>query len=114
MTAVKLGLARTVEASTLILRTLGDLVTNVDNLTNPPVSGPIGIVSAVDTVRTQLPPVFLFWLIGMLSANLAIVNILPLPPLDGGRILHDGAAEASGGRVTPHSSARSTSPGSSS
>ena len=101
VTAIKLGLARTVDASTLILRTLGDLVTNVDNLTNPPVSGPIGIVSAVDTVRTQLPPVFLFWLIGMLSANLAIVNILPLPPLDGGRVLMTVLQKLSGGRVTP-------------
>jgi regulator of sigma E protease len=101
ITAIKLGLARTVDASTLILRTLGDLVTNVNNLTNPPVSGPIGIVSAVDTVRTQLPPVFLFWLIGMLSANLAIVNILPLPPLDGGRIFMTVLQKLSGGRVTP-------------
>jgi regulator of sigma E protease len=101
ITAIKLGLARTVDASTLILRTLGDLVTNVNSLTNPPVSGPIGIISAVDTVRTQLPPVFLFWLIGLLSANLAVVNALPLPPLDGGRILMTLIQKLSGGRVTP-------------
>ena len=48
-------------------------------------SGPIGIVGAIGTVREQLPPVFLVWLIGLLSANLAVVNALPFPPLDGGR-----------------------------
>ena len=33
-----------------------------------------------------MPPVFLLWFIGLLSANLAIVNALPFPPLDGGRV----------------------------
>jgi regulator of sigma E protease len=84
--AIAIGARRTVGASTLILKSLGDLVTNAANLTNPPVSGPIGIVNAVGVVRTELPPVFMLWLIGLLSANLAVVNVLPLPPLDGGRI----------------------------
>src|SRR5262249_45277222 len=101
LTAMQLGAARTIDASTLILRTLSDLFTNVNSLTNPPVSGPIGIVSAVDTVRTQLPPVFLFWLIGLLSANLAVVNALPLPPLDGGRIFMTVLQRLTGNRVTP-------------
>ena len=100
LTAVSLGFHRTVDASTLILRTLGDLV-NVNSLTNPPVSGPIGIVTAVDAVRTQLPPVFLFWLIGLLSANLAVVNLLPLPPLDGGRIFMSVLQKVTGNRVNP-------------
>ena len=34
----------------------------------------------------MLPPVFLLWFIGLLSANLAVVNALPFPPLDGGRV----------------------------
>ena len=101
LTAVGLGFVRMVDASTLILRTLGDLVTNVANLSNPPVSGPIGIVTTVDTVRTQLPPVFLFWLVGLLSANLAVVNVLPLPPLDGGRIFMAIIQRVAGKRVTP-------------
>jgi regulator of sigma E protease len=82
ITAIGKGLARTVDASTLILRGLGGLIANVGN---PPVSGPVGIVNAIGTVREQLPPVFLIWLIGLLSANLAVINALPFPPLDGGR-----------------------------
>ena len=66
-------------------------------------------------MRTQLPPVFLFWLIGMLSANLAVVNVLPLPPLDGGRVLMTVLQALSGKRVSAARRARaSTSPGSSS
>jgi regulator of sigma E protease len=82
MTAVGKGFTRTVDASTLILRGLGGLIANV---ANPPVSGPVGIVTAIGAVRTQLPPVFLLWLVGLLSANLAVINALPFPPLDGGR-----------------------------
>ena len=82
LTAISKGFWRTVDASTLILRGLGGLISNI---TNPQVSGPVGIVGAIGTVREQLPPVFLVWLIGLLSANLAVVNALPFPPLDGGR-----------------------------
>ena len=44
------------------------------------------MVDTVGAVRTELPPVFLLWLIGLLSANLAVVNALPFPPMDGGRV----------------------------
>jgi regulator of sigma E protease len=98
--AISTGFRRTLDASTLILKTLGQLVTNVSSLTNPPVSGPIGIVSAVGAIRTELPPSFTLWLIGLLSANLAIVNALPLPPLDGGRLALALAQRLFGSRVT--------------
>jgi regulator of sigma E protease len=80
---VVIGAQRTVDSATLILRALGDFVTN---LANPPLSGPVGIVSAIGTVRSSAPPVFLVYFIALLSANLAVVNALPLPPLDGGRV----------------------------
>ncbi len=96
--AIVTGLHRTIDASTLILRGLGQLVTNI---TNPPVAGPVGIVSAVGQVRSELPPVFMIWLIGLLSANLAVVNLLPLPPMDGGRIAVSVIQAASGNRISP-------------
>jgi regulator of sigma E protease len=80
---IVIGAQRTVDSATLILRALGDFVTN---LANPPLSGPVGIVSAIGTVRSSAPPVFFVYFIALLSANLAVVNALPLPPLDGGRV----------------------------
>ena len=35
----------------------------------------------------QLGPLFTLYIAGVLSANLAVVNVLPFPPLDGGRML---------------------------
>jgi regulator of sigma E protease len=96
--AVATGLGRTIDASTLILRGLQDLVRN---LANPPVQGPVGMVDTVGVVRSSLPPVFLLWLIGVLSANLAVVNALPLPPLDGGRAAMAVLKRLFGGRITP-------------
>jgi regulator of sigma E protease len=80
--ALATGARRTAEACGLILGAVRDLAAN---LSHPQVSGPIGIVSAVGTVRGE-PPVYLLYLLALLSANLAIVNALPLPPLDGGRV----------------------------
>jgi regulator of sigma E protease len=96
--AIVIGFQRTIDASTLILRGLQDLV---QNLTNPPVQGPVGMVDTVGIVRTTLPPVFLLWLVGVLSANLAVVNALPLPPLDGGRALMAVLKRFFGQRITP-------------
>ena len=83
LTAVTLGARRTVDAATLVLRGLGDFI---NNIANPPISGPVGIVNTIGIVRTALPPVFLIWLVAALSANLGIVNALPFPPLDGGKV----------------------------
>jgi regulator of sigma E protease len=82
LSALGIGVRRTAQVSVLILGAVRDLIADI---THPTVSGPIGIVSAVGTVRAE-PPVFLIYLIAMLSANLAVVNALPFPPLDGGRI----------------------------
>ena len=87
--AVGAGIAWTVSAFTLILDGLRQLVASI--VANPgqapPVSGPVGIASQVGDVFWQLGPIFTLYLAGLLSANLALVNILPFPPLDGGRML---------------------------
>ena len=49
-------------------------------------SGPVGIVYVVnDTAKMGI--MYLFYLTALISLNLAIVNMLPLPALDGGRLL---------------------------
>jgi regulator of sigma E protease len=100
--AVQLGADRTVQACGLIVGALGQLVTSIANNPGaaPPVSGPIGIAEAVGTVRTEAPPVVLLWLIALLSANLAVVNVLPFPPLDGGRIVVSILQSATRNRIS--------------
>ncbi len=87
--AIGLGANLTTGAFGMILDGLGQLVSSVaTNPTQaPPVSGPIGIASIVNQVFWQAGPIMTLYLAALLSANLALVNALPFPPLDGGRIL---------------------------
>jgi regulator of sigma E protease len=87
--AIAAGAAWTVAAFTLILNGLADLLSSIvsNPAQAPPVSGPVGIAVQVGDVFWQLGPIFTLYLAGLLSANLALVNILPFPPLDGGRML---------------------------
>lgn len=50
------------------------------------VTGPIGIVGLVGEART-LGVVYLMSFAAFISINLAVINILPFPALDGGRLL---------------------------
>jgi len=52
----------------------------------PSVAGPVGIAQATGEVVEQDGWVTLLQLAALLSLNLGIINILPLPMLDGGRI----------------------------
>ncbi len=86
--SLQVGWDRTTSAMSLIIGGLGDLVAAFGRPTEPPpAAGPIGIAITIGDVFWALGPVVTLFLAGVLSANLAIVNILPLPPLDGGRIL---------------------------
>lgn len=50
------------------------------------VSGPVGILHIGKEVAKN-GPLDLLWLMGLLSANLAVINFLPLPIVDGGLFL---------------------------
>lgn len=88
-TAIGLGAERTASAFGLILQGLGELGRSIvtSPTTAPPAAGPVGIAVQIGDVLWGLGPVFVLYLAGILSANLALVNILPFPPLDGGRML---------------------------
>ena len=49
-------------------------------------TGPVGIVSAIGT-QAKRGFIYVANLLAMISLNLAIINMLPLPALDGGRLL---------------------------
>ncbi|OGE14813.1 hypothetical protein A3F00_04415 [Candidatus Daviesbacteria bacterium RIFCSPHIGHO2_12_FULL_37_11] len=52
------------------------------------VSGPVGITSVVNTILTEVKNPLLPYLdfVALLSLNLAVMNVLPIPALDGGRL----------------------------
>ena len=88
-TSIGIGVSETERWFGVILRGLGDLVQQV--VTNPtaapPVSGPIGIATQIGDIFFGAGPILTIYVAAILSANLALVNILPFPPLDGGRML---------------------------
>ena len=89
MTAIDVGASETGRWLGLILAGLGDLVRSVaaDPTAPPPVQGPVGIANQIGDVFWGAGPILTLYVAGILSANLALVNILPFPPLDGGRML---------------------------
>ena len=99
-----IGLQMTVETSTLILRAVGNIFVSLLSGSGEglaAVAGPVGMVGVIGDVRTGLPPIFMLWFIGLISANLAVINLLPIPPLDGSRMLMGVVQSASGNRVSP-------------
>jgi regulator of sigma E protease len=86
--ALSIGWQETMRWFGLILEGLGSLVGSiVSNPTGqPPVSGPVGIATSLGDTFRDSGIVMTLYVAGILSANLALVNILPFPPLDGGRI----------------------------
>jgi regulator of sigma E protease len=64
------------------------------------VSGPVGIF-AVTTEAARSGVLTLINFLGILSVNLAILNILPFPALDGGRLLFIGIEAVTGRKVSP-------------
>ena len=62
------------------------IVPGVDAPAEADVRGPIGMVSAVGEFR-QLGLAYVITFVGLISTSLALFNILPIPALDGGRIV---------------------------
>lgn len=67
-----------------IIRLLGMLVTG--QFTIDALSGPVGIYKTTEEVAKYGVFTLMSWA-GMLSINLGIMNLLPLPALDGGRLM---------------------------
>ena len=88
-TSIAIGADQTGRALGLIVDGLGQLVSSVANnpTAPPPVAGPVGIGIQLGDLFWNSGPILTLYFAGILSANLALVNILPFPPLDGGRML---------------------------
>jgi regulator of sigma E protease len=87
--AIALGASETLRWFGVILAGLGDLAGQIisNPTAPPPVSGPVGIATQISDIFFGAGFVMTLYVAGILSANLALVNALPFPPLDGGRML---------------------------
>jgi regulator of sigma E protease len=82
--AVKLSVEHNIESSGLIFKTLGGLFTGETSVTQ--LQGPVGIAQLSGESAEQ-GFITLLSLMAMLSINLGILNLMPVPVLDGGHIL---------------------------
>ena len=70
----------------MTFRTLGSLINSKSNVSLQNLMGPPGIIRTLHTFSKQ-DFRLLLWLVILLNINLAILNLLPIPVLDGGHIL---------------------------
>jgi regulator of sigma E protease len=82
--AVKLSFERNIELTRLIFRTLGGLF--VGNTSPRQLMGPVAIAQ-LSGESAQAGWIALFSLMASISLNLGLLNLMPVPVLDGGHIL---------------------------
>jgi len=82
--AIALGTQETVDSLLLIFRTLKALSTG--QVSGKALMGPVGIVQVAYYSVVEGPGEFLLFLC-LISANLAVINFLPIPVLDGGHMV---------------------------
>ena len=80
-----MGFKKLVDLTAITYKALWSILTGKLSLKES-MTGPIGIF-IITGKAAQMGFIYLFHLMGLLSASLAIFNLLPLPVLDGGHIM---------------------------
>ena len=83
-TGIKNGTASTVKMTNALFESFKMLFTSKEAINQ--VSGPVGMIKIVSDAA-GLGVFYYLYLVALISLNLAIFNLLPLPALDGGRII---------------------------
>lgn len=92
--SVKYGYIGIRNSSTMIFDTIGLLFDN-DQVGVGDLAGPLGIYQITSAALADGFVSLLAW-IGLLSVNLGVINLLPIPALDGGRLVFLGYEALSG------------------
>ena len=83
--AIGMGYRRTL---TFIAQTYVTLARLFDRLISPKnLMGPLGIITASYQIVAEQPLVNYVYFLGLISATIAVINFLPIPPFDGGLIV---------------------------
>lgn len=96
--ALGLGLQRTGAFASQIVQTLGSMLSGGVSPTQ--LSGPIAIAK-ISFARAEQGVAALFLFLGFISMNLAVLNLLPIPILDGGRLVELTIEEVRGEPLSP-------------
>ena len=85
-----------------IIKGFTDLLKNLITSGKIPrdISGPVGIAVLTNQAAT-LGFIYLLQLVAIISLNLAVLNLIPFPALDGGRLLFLGIEKIKGSKVNP-------------
>ncbi len=96
------GLKTTVSLTAMTAQAIGSLISKavVGKADLGAVTGPVGIVGMVGDMR-ELGWSYLVTFTALLSINLSIINLLPVPALDGGRLLFVGIESVFRRRIPP-------------
>lgn len=87
---LRLAWFNSIDTVRLVWVSLGDLFTGAVGLRD--MSGPVGIVTMISDVGSSAGTVAnaakgIFYFVAFIAINLAVMNLLPIPALDGGQIL---------------------------
>ena len=99
------GAALTVRLNNMMFQGFGMLLSGQGSADD--VSGPVGLVRVVNQTASQGWQSYLI-LLALVSLNLALINMLPIPALDGGKILFVIIKTLSRGKVTDEMETKAT------
>ncbi len=84
--AVKTAFYNTFFVVDLVYYSVGEMITGKVRLSD--MAGPVGIVNEMSAAaKTEMPLLSMLNFMGLIAVNLGVMNLLPIPALDGGRIL---------------------------
>lgn len=91
------GTRQTVGYTKMIFTTLGQMVLGIRSIKE--LGGPIRIANSIGEAA-HISFQYFIWMLAMLSLNLGIVNLLPIPVLDGGHLLFYGLEAIKGSPIS--------------
>lgn len=83
--AIGMGYRRTVTFVSLTYITLKQLIGGL--ISPKTLMGPVGIMTLSYRLVSEQPLVYYVYFLGLISATIAVINFLPIPPFDGGLVV---------------------------